>query len=80
MAPKQLSLGPGSVGVGEKVGFASFYFVRKRERGQPGGAVVKFTCLTSEAQDLGTWIPGGDLCTACQAVLRHCPTYKIEQG
>ena len=51
----------------------------RRERGWPGGTVVKFTCSTSAAQGLHAGVQGMDLHTAHQAMLWWCPTYKIEE-
>ena len=40
-----------------------------QNRGQPGDAVVKFTCSTSAVRGLPVWILGADLHTAYQAML-----------
>ena len=47
-------------------------------RGQPSGAVVKFACSASAAQDSQVWIPGADLALL---VKPHCGgvPHKIEK-
>ena len=48
--------------------------------GQPSGAAVKFTHSTSVAWGSLVWIPGADLCTACQAMLWQAShVKKIEE-
>ena len=44
-------------------------FKRAREGDQLSGTIVKFTCSALTAQGSLVWIPGVDLCTACQAML-----------
>ena len=45
----------------------------------PGGLVVKFMHSALATWSLWVWILGTDLCTAHQAMLLQCPTYKIEE-
>ena len=42
---------------------------KKTTMGRPGGTMVKFARHTLAAWGLLVWIPGTDLCTACQAML-----------
>ena len=52
---------------------------KERSRGWPGGAVVKFMYSASVAQGSRVQIPGTDLHTAHQAMLKWRPTYKVEE-
>ena len=68
--------------VGEEPGLVAeeiWLLKSKRERGWPGGIVIKFAHSTSAAQGSRVWIPGADPHIACQAMLWKCPTYKIEE-
>ena len=47
--------------------------------GPAGGIEVKFSHSVLAAWGLKVWILGVDLHTAGQAMLRWCPTYKIEE-
>ena len=53
--------------------------IKKSDKGQPSGIVVKFMCLASAAQGSGVQILGADMHTAHQAMLWWHPTYKIEE-
>ena len=50
--------------------------LKKLERGQPSGIVVKFTCFALVVRGSQVWIPGTDLHTAHQAMLWQHSTYK----
>ena len=43
---------------------SGFTLMKDGNKGQPGGAAVKFTRSALVAQDSLVWIPGGDLYTA----------------
>ena len=48
-------------------------------RGQPGGAVIKFTRSGSAAQGFPVQILCAHICTACQATLWQASTYKVKE-
>ena len=48
-------------------------------RSQPGGAAVKCTCSTSEAQGSRVLIPGGDMAQLGTPYCSRRPTYKVEE-
>ena len=53
-------------------------YFKKKNRGCPGGRVVKFVCSASVAQGLQVWIPGaglGPLVRLCFGSIPH----KIEE-
>ena len=49
------------------------------ERGQPGGAVIKFARYTLVAQGSPAWIPGVDMAPLVKPYCGRCPTYKVEE-
>ena len=55
-------------------GNSSNFKIKKNNRGQPGGVVVKFTLSASAAWGSLVWILGADLHTTHQAKLWQHPT------